>query len=486
MLIEKFKDSVINNPSHICITDKRDYTYQEIYDLAICVREYIVKQKLMKNEGIGLIMPNSAFYVAAVLGCYMAGHPLILFDKSIKQYELNQFIEKLYISHLLVFEQIVPEFSFKSGRIENINQIEASFIETGQTHIDGVFLEGDFICQFTSGTNGLSKACIRTEKAVFNEIFETNKILKISEADHFLILPPIHHSYGLIAGVLLPLCYGCKIQFIEQFIPADVLKLLSDKQVNVVFAVPFMYKILIESLKQVITVKKSQYSFEHLKYCFSAGALLDPGLSSLFYSLFKQHICNDYGSTETGVICLNIDKNHMDYAGVPVDYKIDIVDESRNVLPTGQTGSILLSGKSLFRRYAIFNPAYDSDILNGTWLTGDIGYKNEEGYVYVKGRASHMINISGCKVDPVEVENVLLQYPGITQAVVVGVEKEYMDKYLKAFIVVDGIIKETEVYAFCKKLLTDYKVPRAIQIVDEIPKTQTGKVIRKNLLNMLR
>lgn len=486
MIIENFKNSVKNNPVHVCITDKRDYTYQEIYGLAIYVCEYIVNQKLMKNEGIGLIMPNNAFYVASILGCYMAGHPVILFDKNIKQYELKQFIEKLSISHLLVFDQLVSKFSFKKQQIENINQIESSFIETGQAYIDRVFLEGDFICQFTSGTNGLSKACIRTEEAVFNEIIETSKLLSISEDDHFLILPPIHHSYGLIAGVLLPLCYGCRIQFINQFIPADVLKLLSDKQVNVLFAVPFMYKILIESLEQVINVKKNQYNFEHLKYCFSAGALLDPGLSSSFYSLFNQHISNDYGSTETGVICLNIDNNYMDSAGIPVDYRIDIVDENRNVLPVGQTGNILLSGKSLFRKYAIFNPTDDSDILNGTWLTGDIGYKNEEGYIYVKGRANHMINISGCKVDPIEVENVLLQYPGIKQAVVVGIEKDYLDQYLKAFIVVDRSIKETEIYAFCKKLLTDYKVPRAIQIVDEIPKTQTGKIIRKNLLNLRR
>ncbi len=484
MIIERFENSVDKNPVHVCITDKRDYTYQEIYDLAICIREYIVNQKLVKNEGIGLIMPNCAFYAASILGCYMAGHPLILFDKNIKQYELDQFIEKLSISHLIVFDQLISEFGFKKEQIEKISQIESSFIETGQVHSDGIFLAGDFICQFTSGTNGLSKACIRTEEAVFNEIVETSKILNISQEDHFLILPPIHHSYGLIAGVLLPLCYGCRIQFVNQFIPADVLKLLSDKQVNVLFAVPFMYKILIEGLKQVITVKKNRYNFDHLKYCFSAGALLDPGLSSLFYSLFNQHIYNDYGSTETGVICLNIDNNHTDSAGIPVDYRIDIVDENRKVLPAGQTGNILLSGKSLFRKYAVFNPAYDSDILNGMWLTGDIGYKNEEGYVFVKGRANHMINISGCKVDPVEVENVLLQYPGIKQAVVVGIEKEYLDQYLKAFIVVDRSIKETEIYAFCKKLLTDYKVPRAIQIVDEIPKTQTGKIIRKNLLNL--
>lgn len=482
MIIEKFKNSVKANPIRICVTDKKDYTYQDIYSLAIYVCEYIGKQRLMQDEGIGLIMPNNAFYVATILGCYMAGHPLILIDQNIKQYELIQFIKKLYIRHLLIYDPLIPNYNSKNNRIEKIERINSSFIEIGQAH-NTVFSKGDFICQFTSGTNGLSKACIRTEEAVFNEIIKTKNMLDIVEKDHFLILPPIHHSYGLIAGVLLPLCYGCRIQFIDQFIPADVLKILNNKQVNILFAVPFMYKILIDSLKEMIAIKKEEYNFDHLKYCFSAGALLDPELASLFTSLFNQHIYNDYGSTESGVICLNID-DHNGAAGIPVDYTIDIVDEHGQILQVGQIGKILLSGKSLFRKYAISNSTYDSDVLNGKWLTGDIGYKDQRGYVYVKGRANHMINISGCKVDPVEVENALLKYPGITQAVVVGIEKEFMDQYLKAFIVIDRSIKKKDIYAFCKKLLTDYKVPRVIQIVDEIPRTHTGKIIKKNLLNL--
>ena len=486
MIIDRFKNSVKNNPTQICITDRKNYTYQDIYDLALYVCEYITKKDLARSEGIGLIMPNGAFYVASILGCYMAGHPVILFDKNIKRYELDQFIENLSINHLILSNQLTSEISYKDEQSEKIDKIESSFLKTRAAENKQIFLEGDFICQFTSGTNGLSKACIRTEEAIFNEVIETNKMLNISKEDHFLILPPIHHSYGLIAGVLLPLCCGCRVQFVNQFIPADVLKLLNEKQINVLFAVPFMYKILIESLKQVIAIKKIHYNFEHLKYCFSAGAPLDPDLLSLFYSLFHQRIYNDYGSTETGVMCLNIDEGHIDAAGIPVDYKIDIVDENKNVLPLGHIGNILVSGKSLFRKYAVFNPTYDSDITNGTWLTGDIGYKNEEGYIFVKGRANNMINISGCKVDPVEVENVLLQYPGIKQAVVVGIEKEYLDHYLTAFIVIDRNIKETDIFDFCKKRLTDYKVPRAIRIIDEIPKTQTGRIIRKNLLNLER
>jgi long-chain acyl-CoA synthetase len=484
LIIEAFINSVKNKPANICVTDKRDYTYQEIYDLALYVRDYVHRCKLMDNEGIGLIIPNNAFYIAALLGSYMAGQPLILFDKNIKQYELDQFIIRLKFRHLIVFNPLVSRFEFEHVSSERLDEIESSYFNIKQNCHENIFLKGDFICQFTSGTNGLSKACIRTEEAVFNEVVETKKRLNITDDDCFLVLPPIHHSFGLIAGVLLPLCYGCRVKFIDQFIPADVLNILSDRQVSVLFAVPFMYKVLTESLKQSVEVKKNDYNFKHIKYCFSAGALLDQNLLSLFLSLFNLHIYNDYGSSETGVICLNTDDKFDSSVGLPVNYEIDIVDESGNIIPAGQIGEIRLSGKSLFRKYAIYNPVYDSEICNGKWMTGDVGYKNNEGYVFVKGRARNMINVSGCKVDPIEVETVLQQYPGIEQAVVIGIEKEYSDQYLKAFIVTGKKLKETEIYAFCKMRLTDYKVPRVIQVVKEIPRTQTGKILRKDLINL--
>jgi long-chain acyl-CoA synthetase len=484
LIIEAFTSFVKNKPEKVCVIDKHGYTYQEIYDLSIYVRDYIHRCKLKDNEGIGLIIPNSAFYVAVLLGSYMAGQPLILFDKNIKQYELDQFMIRLKLRHLIVFNSLTSKFEFEYKYSERLDEIECSYFNIKQDCHDSIFLAGDFICQFTSGTNGLSKACIRTEAAVFNEIVETRKRLDVTDDDCFLVLPPIHHSFGLIAGVLLPLCYGCSIKFIDQFIPADVLNLLSDRQVSVLFAVPFMYKILAESLKQSVEVNKKNYNFKHIKYCFSAGAILDQNLLSLFFSLFDLHIYNDYGSSEAGVICLNIDDKLGDSVGLPVDYKMDIVDESGNILPAGQIGEIRLSGKSLFRRYAIYNPEYDSEVCNGKWMTGDVGYKNEAGYVFVKGRARHMINVSGCKVDPIEVETVLQQYPGIEQAVVIGMEKEYSDQYLKAFIVAGEKINETAIYAFCKARLTDYKVPRVIQVVKEIPRTQTGKILRKDLINL--
>ena len=479
MVVDNFVKQAQRNPNMSALkTRDNSITYQQLMEKVYEMASYINDMGLDRNEPIGLAFPNSIEFVALMFACELNGHPSVLFGAALKSSELCYHVQNLGLRMVLACSRLTSEMEMTGARkILSMEQNIDCWRFEGQS-VTGEFVNGDFICQLTSGTNGIPKAVIRTEEAVWREIFDIAKTFELSEKDIVLTIPPIHHSYGLIGGTLTPLCFGATTILLDGFMPAEVINVIETEHTSILFAVPFMYHILNKSMQMRVA------DFSSLRLCLSAGAPMSRDIASEFLKYSGKFICQDYGSTEAGTICLNLNTNEYEKAvGLPLgDHDIKIVGEHSIQLPVGETGEIWIKSGATARCY-LYPKSLNDIAFNGKWFnTGDLGYVDKDGYIYIIGRKSSMINVAGLKVDPAEVEKVISKIPGVEEVAVVGIDSETSGQVIKAVIAVSIDIGEINVVQFCKKHLSDYKIPRIIQFVKDLPKTTTGKVLRKHLI----
>ena len=302
--------------------------------------------------------------------------------------------------------------------------------------------------------------------------------------DNVFTLPKLHHSYGLIGGALAPLVVGATLYIRSRYSPVDMYYDLIREPITLLFAVPFMYSQLIDVVKQRKNRESKNINLADktkLRYCFSAGANLSQEVQDAFYELFSIPICIDYGSTENGVICLNLRplEKKGSVGKIITNSKLMILNEDgKKVLPK-ETGEIVVSSPNRSRKYAYPNELNDSAFKNGLYYTGDLGYIDEEEYVYLKGKKGRIINVAGKKIDPIEIEEVINMIDGIKECIVVGENNEAKGQELKAYVVADTRKVEREVIIkHCNSKLSAYKVPKKYEFINKIPRNSNGKVLR--------
>jgi len=485
MLIECFeKNANLNKNKTALITRDGSWSFGELSGFVKSISNEIRNKKIRDFEPVGLAFPNCMEFASLILGSLMAGTPSVLLGSYLKPRELLYHVENIGIRIVLASPRLENVF-LEAGGVREASLTSAIDCWRFNTEKRSKFQKGDFICQLTSGTNGIPKAVIRTEEAVWTEVAGTAELIRLSGDDKFLTLPPIHHSYGLIGGTLVPLCLGAQLALSEAFMPADVLNMLGAQRVTVLFAVPFMYHLLNQAYKQRLEANRENPDLSSLRLCLSAGAPMKAEIAKEFKNRFNRQICQDYGSTETGVMCINLKQEDFENSvGLPVgDYIIRAFDENGNELPVGTDGELRIKSNATARVYLYPEELNSTAFSNGWFCTGDTGRIEENGYVYVSGRKSSLINVSGMKVDPVEVENIIMQFPGVKDAAVVGLDSGYSGQIIKAYIVASEKIDESQLILFCRKNMASFKVPRAIEFLEELPRSQTGKVLRKYLIN---
>jgi long-chain acyl-CoA synthetase len=460
-------------------TAKGEWTYRQLADGIHNAAEIINDYGLEPGEPLGLAFPNSWEFVVFILGAEITGHPAVLLGAALKPREIAYHVQHAGIRKILAAPRLV-KFMEEAGGIKQTGALETAdcWAFANQPGTAG-FLPGDFICQLTSGTNGMSKGAVRTAEAALCEVDAVVKALEITPDDRVLTIPPMHHSFGLVPGSLAALCNGAGLILMEGFIPVDARKQLETEKATLMFAVPFMFHMLAQANFT------PPADFSSLRYCVTAGAPLTPEVAREFRERFGKPISIIYGATETGVMCLNKNPQPGDNTvGKPLGNRIMAVfGENNNPLPPGQTGEIRTRSAADSRAYLYPAEWNDLAFKNGWYNTGDFGSMDPDGNLMVSGRKSNMINVAGLKVDPAEVEAVINNIPGVKETVVLGIDAGAGGHVVKAVIVPEGAgVDKKQVIDICKKNLSDFKVPRVIEFRDEIPRSQTGKIIRQQLL----
>jgi long-chain acyl-CoA synthetase len=283
----------------------------------------------------------------------------------------------------------------------------------------------------------------------------------------------------LVVSGLLTLLSGGTLYAIDTFLPTNVGSLIEREGLSGLPLVPAMF--------QLLAACKQERSFASLRFCLSAGAPLAEPIAERFAARYGKKIRRLYGTTETGVISISGDGSRVDdvsSVGVPIPgVSIEVLDDAQCVLNAGQDGLIRIRSDFAAARYDGDGLGGDSYFTAEGFFPGDNGRIAADGGLILRGRQRHFINVHGYKVDPTEVERVLLESPGVTEAVVLGISDGTVNERIKAVLVAPSGSSQHAIREHCLRHLAPFKCPQIIEIRSELPRNMLGKVLRKYLLD---
>ncbi len=353
---------------------------------------------------------------------------------------------------------------FNSDSYENINQKNTNI------HDNAIYL-------FSTGSTGKPKCVARSHKNMIALADNHTSSIDWDVRDRILFVIPISHTYGL-GNFISSIRAGCTCYLMEEFNRRKTMRCLTKNKITIFPAVPFMLDILSRSRVS------NDDDFSKLRYVISAGAPLNMNTFYSFYNTFHVYPRQLYGSSETGVMAINLHEDIEKYkmsVGRPVkNVEIKILDDSNEELGKNTLGEIVVKSPSMTDEYVDSPVESEKSFRNGFYHTGDLGMIDEDGYIFIKGRKKLFINISGNKVDPYEVEDVIESHQNVREAVVVGVINEMGNEVVMVVIVGENISRK-EIVDYCKDKISDYKIPKIIEFRSSLPKSPTGKVLRDKI-----
>jgi len=330
----------------------------------------------------------------------------------------------------------------------------------------------------TSGTTGTPKAASRDAAAAgMGVLANLMSVVPYRREDIVYCPAPLFHSFGL-ATFTFATALGATLVLPERFDPEGSLELIEEHGATAASFVPVMVRRILSLDEDV----KSRHDLSSLRIVMASGSVLSNDVRRGATKLFGSVLYDLYGSTEAGWVAIASPDDmlkEIHTVGRPVPgIEVKAMSATGEMLPTGDTGELFVRSKVLFEGYISGEDAKRGD--DGWMSIGDLGHLDAAGYLYVEGRADDMVVVGGENIYPVEVEQVIEDLPGVNEVAVVGLPDEEYGQILAAFIA--GKVTEDEVVKACKQELASYKVPRRIEIMDELPRNATGKVLKRELL----
>jgi len=488
------------------------------------------KMGLRPGDTFSIIMPTSpqgiiAFYAVNKLGAVASFiHPLStenelehylklsrskfaltldMFYEKLAGIKDNIPLEKLFVTkiseYMPAFKRIGYNLMTMKNRV-NLDKYWALWLDT--THVtcdkpvDAVKTDKNTLAVilYSGGTTGTPKGVMLTNGNIVSEGMQVAVWGKLDHTDTILAILPIFHGFGLSVCVNAALVAGARTVLVPKFTVKDVAGLIRKKHPTFLIGVPTLYRALLNEKKFVT----SDLSF--LKAVFSGADTLPGELKKEFDDVVKKNqgsafLLEGYGLTEavTAIMAMPMDHYREGSVGIPfpdMDAKIFKPGTTRE-MPYGEIGEICVEGPAVMKGYLDNKEETNATLKvhedGKTWLhTGDLGYRDQDGFFYFKQRLKRMIKSSGMNVYPSEVENVICKHPDVKLACVIGVEDKNQIHRIKAFVElhdhsVASQEKEKEIIAFVRTQLIKWSCPREVEFVEKLPLTRIGKVDYKKL-----
>ncbi|SBV90425.1 Long-chain-fatty-acid--CoA ligase [uncultured delta proteobacterium] len=341
------------------------------------------------------------------------------------------------------------------------------------------------LLQYTGGTTGTPKGVMLTHANQSANVTQTVAVLQVlkSKPQVFAALLPIFHVYGLATCLLLPTILRAACVMIPRYDPGEFLGLIAKHKITVFPGAPSVYLSLLQHKDF------TKYDISSLSYGISGSAPIPAASLEKFQSLSGCKLLEGYGLTESSPITHLTPAEGMQKfgaIGVPLPgTRARIVDMDVGIIemPAGEPGELIIKGPQIMSGY--YNrPDETAGALRNGWLyTGDIAYMDEDGYFYIIDRKKDMAIVGGYNVYPREIDEVLLDHPGVKEAVSVALAHPTRGEMVKAFVVLkDGVaLTGTDIVKYCRQRLAGYKVPRQVEFRDALPRAATGKILRRTL-----
>ncbi len=426
------------------------------------------------DDNIGIFLPNSLHFPPQVLGALWAGKTVAVLPTLAPLPLLKLMFAEAKLATVFTSEDLAPrltEAGVPHVLIDTTYSSAPEFAPQPRKAEAAVLL-------YTSGTTGRPKAVALSDENIISNAEGCMAATGFDDRQVMLAILPLFHAYGLNVTILLPLMAGSTVVVMERFTPRAVLDAIERHRVTTLVAVPSQYRLL--------ALDPTPCDATSLWLCIAGAERLPETTEREFTDRFGHAILPGYGVTEVApVISLNIpESNHPASVGRPLpNLKVTIRGEDDGICPVGEIGEVCVEGPNVMLGYLNDPEGSARKLRKGVYHTGDKGFFDDEGYLYLAGRADEMVKIGGEKVYPAEVENALERIEGIEEAAVIALPDAKGGIRLLAFLQrkPGAVIDESKLRSACRELLEPYKVPRSFTFVDSLPRTITGKTDKRSL-----
>jgi len=490
-LADAFANSVQKQPRKTALFwGEREYHYSELWHQSVFMADQLQRQFGVKpGDRVGLWLKNCPEFVPSLFGILQAGAVVVPINNFLKTDEVNYILSDAGIDVLITDAELGTHHraleaarpNLKLFRIEALNQTPHPH-QPSRT-VGPHAKESDLaIIIYTSGTTGKPKGAMLSHGNLLHNVESCRIVLRTVALDRFAVLLPLFHSYMLTVGLLLPLLVGGSVVLVKSLHPVrNALQEVLQRRATVLPAIPQFYRSMVNA---------PIHPPLPLRICISGAAPLPGQVLVEFEAKFHIPLIEGYGLSEASPV---VTKNPLDRTrkagsiGLPIPHvEVSIQDDAGRELGTNEIGEVCVRGGNVMLGYWQ-QPEETAKVLRHGWLlTGDIGYRDAEGYYFITDRKKDMLLVNGINVYPREIEEILYQMPGVKEAAVVGKTDARRGEQPVAYVTPnDGaVLEEKALQQFVRRKLADYKVPRQVVFLPALPRNATGKILKTALRDL--
>jgi long-chain acyl-CoA synthetase len=480
--------------------DGRVFSYAQFAKAVSSAAAMLAFCAIGKGDVVSLLMSNSVEYVVAYFACWQLGAVAGPVNSLLKEHEIEFVINNSEAKALLVHSDFGPRIENVLGTLPRLQSViiydnEAQSRKYGgfrpagtpEAGVPGEFEacgpDDDAIIIYTSGTTGKPKGCLLTHRNIIANARQISHWLKFTEADRLLTIMPLFHMNAVSVTTMSALYVGGSTVISPRFSSSRFWNIISDYQITSFGSVATMLSMLLNMYPDGVP---KGLKTDQLRFAMCGSAPVPVEVMKKFEETFNCPVIEGYGLSES--TCRSTfnppdERRRPGSCGVPIGNEMKIVDDNDNEIPDGEMGEIVLRGENILKGYFKDPEATKSAFRGGWFHTGDIGYRDNDGYFYIVDRKSEMIIRGGENIYPREIDEVLYQHPAVAAAATIGIPDRLYGEEVTAFVVLKERSKTTdeEIINFCRERLADYKCPKSIHFVSEIPKGPTGKLLKREL-----
>ncbi|MFB6704687.1 AMP-binding protein [Streptomyces sp. NPDC056333] len=520
-LVHAFRASVARAPEHPALAyfDGR-LSYRETDALSDSVAGHLAAKGLQRGDRVAIMLQNSPQFVLALLGAWKAGATVVPLNPMYKSGEVGHVLKDAEVTALICADRAWDSYlrdtaaavptvriavtaceldlqSQNDDRVLNFERLPApedaddlvAVARRGLAAPEGRELTAADVAliSYTSGTSGTPKGAMNSHGNIMVNAERQRTGHPVAEGSSYFALAPLFHITGMVCQLAACLTNAGTLVLAYRFHPGVVLDAFAEHRPAYTVGPSTAFMAL------AAHPDVTREHFASFQVISSGGAPLPPALVEKFRAGFGPYIRNGYGLTECTAPCASVPPEReapVDpvsgtlSVGVPgPDTIVRILDENGGEVPFGEQGEIAVRGPQVVSGYWRLPDASAAAFPDGELRTGDIGFMDRDGWLYVVDRKKDMINASGFKVWPREVEDVLYSHPAVREAAVVGVPDAYRGETVRAYVSLrpGAVVEPGELGSYCKERLAAYKYPREVEILPELPKTASGKILRREL-----
>jgi acyl-CoA synthetase (AMP-forming)/AMP-acid ligase II len=468
--------------------DGRKWTYNEFDRAVNRAANMLVSRRIGKGDVVSLLMPNSPEYIIAYFACFKLGALAGPVNSLLKSEEIEYVVSNSASKLLIANSEFLPVL--EGVELPEILVFDDESAITGgfSDELESAALDenDDAIIIYTSGTTGKPKGCLLTHGNLIANARQIAEWMGFGAKDRLLTIMPLFHMNAVSVTTMTALYAGGSTVVSPKFSASRFWNIVSDLGITSFGSVATMLSMLLQKYPDGVP---GGLDTSKLRFAMCGSAPVPAEVMKRFEETFNCLVIEGYGLSES--TCRSTfnppdTTRRPGSCGKPIGNEMAVFDEEDNPVPDGELGEIVLRGPNICKAYYKNATATEKAFRGGWFHTGDIGYRDADGFFYIADRKSDMIIRGGENIYPREIDELLYTHPAVAAAAVIGVPDELYGEEVAAFVVLkDGEnAGEEEVIAFCRKHLADFKCPKKIHFVTDIPKGPTGKLLKRELTRL--